>query len=177
VELQMLTVIRPGELRFGRWAEIDQGTKQWIIPGERMKMKRDHVVPLSEQALVILDKLHRFTGESDWMFPAQRRFKSEVLSEAAVNMAIKRMGFHGRHTAHGFRATFSTWANESKIFHADAIERQLAHIEQNRIRGAYNRAEFIEERTLLMQAWADFTDASRDTSKKVVPLRTMKASA
>ena len=173
IELQMLTALRPGELRNGEWPEIDWESKQWIIPGPKMKMKRDHVVPLSNQAIEWLKVLHQQTGKGDYLFPGTRG--AEVMSNATVNIAIRRLGFKGRHCAHGFRSTFSTWSNEAG-FKADPIERQLAHVEGNKTRAAYDRAKHIKERTRIMQAWADWIDVERDQTGKVVPIRREKVS-
>jgi integrase len=166
--LSLLTAVRPGELRNAEWTEFDLEDKLWIIPAEKMKMGRDHVVPLSDQAIQILLHLSTWTGLNKYLFPHRSKGR-EPMSNGTVNQALKRLGFTGRTTAHGFRSTFSTWANESGLYQRDAIERQLAHVEGNKIRGAYNRAEYLEERTLMMQVWADYVTQCADP--KVVQLK------
>ncbi len=164
--LLMLTFVRPGELRGARWEEFDLAARTWRIPGERMKMKEPHLVPLSGQALAILDALRPLTGRFDLLFPGAND-RERPISENTLNDAIrKRLGFSA--TAHGFRSTASTILNESG-FRADAIERQLAHIERNKVRAAYHRAEYLEERTKMMQWWADYLDGLKKGGK-VVPL-------
>ncbi len=163
VELQMLTFVRPGELRAALWTEFDLEECVWVIPPERMKMKRQHMVPLSTQTLAILRRLRRWTGRSKFLFP-HRSDGKKVMSEATVNTAIKRLKkgeFAGKHTAHGFRSTASTYLNELKRgdylrFKSDAIERQLSHIEPDPDKRAYDRAEHWEDRVDMMQVWADF---------------------
>lgn len=167
IELQMLTVLRPGELCHGEWTEIDLDAATWTIAAAKMKMSRPHIVPLSQQALVAIRELYQRTGNNRWMFPGTRG--AATMSGQTVNQAIKRLGFGGRHCAHGFRTTFSTWANESTSFSEDVIEYQLAHIPANKVRAAYNRAKYFDDRKRLMQAWADFTDTTRGISGKITP--------
>jgi integrase len=180
VELQMLTFVRPGELRAARWAEFDLKQGVWAIPADRMKMKREHLVPLSEQTLAALELLHRWTGRSMFLFPHRSKGKTGM-SEGTVNMAVKRLkdgAFAGRHTAHGFRSTASTYLNELKRgdyrqFNSDAIERQLSHIEPDPDKRAYDRAEHWEERIDMMQVWADFVTQCADP--KVTQFRRKEA--
>ena len=175
LNIQMMTALRPGEVRHGRWDEVDWEACQWVIPAERMKMARGHIVPLSRQVEGLLKELHKLTGGGEWMFPAAGARKHPVMSENTVNDAISRVGFQGKHTAHGFRATFKTWASECKQFLPDAVERQLAHVEGNRTKAAYDRALHLEERKRLLQAWADYTDVCRDPSSQVVVLHRKQA--
>lgn len=164
LKLLLLTWVRPGELRFARWSEFDLEGRMWRIPAERMKMKAPHVVPLSDQALAVLDELRPFTGRYELLFPGAHD-RTRPVSENTLNHAIrKRMGFAA--TAHGFRATASTILNE-RGFHPDAIERQLSHIERNKIRAAYHRSEYLPERVRMMQAWADYLDSL--TAPNVIP--------
>ncbi|HQS07631.1 MAG: integrase [Rhizobiales bacterium 24-66-13] len=155
-----LTFCRPGEIRGARWAEFDFETSVWSIPAERMKMRRPHKVPLSKQALRVLAEIRPLTGEGELVFPSIRSNK-KLLSENALNSALRRMGFtQNEMTAHGFRATASSILNE-RGFSPDVIEAALAHIDQNEIRRAYNRATYWPERVVLMQAWADMLDEFR----------------
>jgi integrase len=160
----LLTALRTTELRAARWDEIDFDRSVWTVPVERMKYRRKsaepHRVPLSKQAIAELRALHELTGDNEHglMFPGAKG-GSSVMSEATMLMAVKqRLGFGGRMTPHGFRSTFSTWAN-GKGFHRDAIERALAHVDANAVRAAYARGDFYDQRATIMQAWADQVDA------------------
>ena len=164
LRLLMLTAVRPGELRGARWAEIDADAAVWRIPGERMKMKAAHLVPLSRQALELLAAQRRISGERELVFPSPY-YPAKPLSENTLNSALARMGYKGSHSAHGFRALFSTVANECG-HDPDVIERQLAHVERNEVRAAYHRSTYLEARAALMTWWADYLDA-RKTGKVV----------
>ena len=168
LRLLMLTAVRPGELRGARWDELDLPAKRWRIPALRMKMKAEHIVPLSTQALEVIEAMRPLSGDGDLMFPSPF-YPSKPLSENTFNSALARMGYKGVATAHGFRALFSTVANECG-WDADVIERQLAHIEGNEVRAAYHRAQYLEDRTRLMQWWADFID-SKGRGDNVIPIR------
>ncbi len=159
LRLLMLTVTRPGELRGARWAEFDLEAALWTIPAERMKMRSEHKVPLPRQALEVLHAIQPLTGDSELVFPSPS-YRSKPLSENTLNSAMARMGYKGIATAHGFRALFSTVANEHDK-DADVIERQLAHIERNKVRAAYHRSAYTAERAKLMQWWADYLDTKR----------------
>jgi integrase len=157
VKLLMLTFVRTGELRGAEWAEIDLENAEWRIPADRMKMRRDHIVPLSTQAVAVLKELQYMNGKWKYVFP--NPFKPiKHMSENAVLYALYRMGYHNRATGHGFRHTASTVLNESGLFHGDVIERQLAHVQGNKVRGVYNHAEYLPERRKMMQWWADYLD-------------------
>ncbi|MGD1036404.1 MAG: site-specific integrase [Roseiarcus sp.] len=159
LHLIVLTMVRTVELRGARWDEFDLDKRVWLIPEERMKMRAPHLVPLSRQALEILDELRPITGACDLVFPG-RSDRRKPISENTLLYALYRMGYHQRATTHGFRALASTILNESGLWRPDAIERQLAHKEQNAVRAAYHRSEYLEERVRMMQWWADFLDAS-----------------
>ena len=163
VRLLVATAVRTTELRLARWSEIDTKAKLWRIPASRMKARREHLVPLAPQALELLAELRQMTGEGDLMFP--HLFEpDQPISEGTIINAIKYgCGYRGRATGHGMRSTFSTWANEQG-FHPDAIERQLAHAERDKVRSAYNSAEHLPVRKLLMDAWATFLDESERTN-------------
>ncbi|MGC4031634.1 MAG: site-specific integrase [Tepidisphaeraceae bacterium] len=154
----LLTMTRTGETRLARKEEIHLDEKIWRIPAERMKMARDHWVPLSDQALEILDEALSFGG--DYIFPSPIR-NSRPISENTILYALYDMGYRGRLTGHGFRATASTILNE-KGYHSQAIERQLAHVDRNTVRASYNHAEFLTERRQILQAWADLLDAKKN---------------
>jgi len=169
LELLMLTAVRPGELRGARWDEFDTERALWRIPAERMKMKTEHLVPLAAQALKVLDAIKPLTGSDVLVFPSPY-YPGKALSENTFNSALARMGYKGIATAHGFRALFSTVANEHG-WRADVIERQLAHEERDDVRGAYNRAQYLAERTELIQWWADHLDKLRKGAD-VIPFKT-----
>ena len=154
--LLLLTALRTKELRHAKWLDINWREKKWRIPADTSKMRREHLVPLSKQTLAILEELRKHTGDGPWLFPSQCGYRHEVMSENTINHMIHRMGYKGKIVGHGFRALFSTIANEKGNFHPDSIERQLSHVERNQVRAAYNRAEYLEERANLMQWWADW---------------------
>lgn len=156
---QAYTIVRPGELRHAEWNEIDFEEKLWRIPPEKMKMKRPHLVPLSRQALETLDFISKDRLSDKWIFPMIHR-RNEPMSEATVLAAIKRLGYTGKMTGHGFRAMASTRMNEHGWL-PDAIERQLAHIEKNAVRAAYNHAQYLDIRREMLQWWADYLDGLR----------------
>lgn len=160
LRLAPLVFVRPGELRKAEWSEFDLDGAEWRIPAERMKMRQAHIVPLSTQAVQILNELRLFTGKFDYVFPGVRS-RRRPMSENTVNAALRRLGYtKDQMTGHGFRSMASTLLNEQG-WHHDAIERQLAHQERNSIRAAYNFAEHLPERRKMMQAWADYLDSLR----------------
>lgn len=152
----LLTFVRSGELRGATWAEIDFDKAEWRIPPERMKMKEMHIVPLSKQAIEVLEQIRQHTGNREHVFPNQHHPRG-CMSENTLLYALYRMGYHSKATAHGFRSTASTTLNEHG-FKPDVIERQLAHAERNQIRAAYNHAEYMPERREMMQWWGDYVD-------------------
>ena len=153
LQFTILTAARSGEVRGATWAEIDLEKQLWLIPAERMKMKAAHAVPLSKQAIAILNRLKILHGNQPLVFPGIH-YPEKPLSDNTMLFALYRIGYHSKATVHGFRALFSTIANEAG-FNPDAIERQLAHKEKNAIRAAYHRSEYMLERIKLMQWWAD----------------------
>ncbi|MFP5479548.1 MAG: tyrosine-type recombinase/integrase [Alphaproteobacteria bacterium] len=159
LELLALLVPRPGELRQARWSEFDLAAAVWSVPAERMKMRRPHRVPLPDRALTLLKDLKALTGHTEFVLPSLVSVK-RVMSENTLNTALRRMGYGAEEmTAHGFRATFSTLANESGLWNPDAIERALAHVEANDVRRAYARGEHWEERVRMAAWWADKLEA------------------
>jgi integrase len=166
LRLLMLTPVRPGELRGALWAEFDLDVARWRIPAERMKMRTEHLVPLSREALELLRRLEARRNGSTLVFPSPY-YPGQALRENALNSALARMGYKGIATAHGFRALFSTVANECG-HDPDVIVRQLAHIERNEVRGAYHRSTYVAERATLVQRWAAYLDGKR--SGNVIPI-------
>lgn len=151
------TALRTFEARFAEWQEFDFKARLWVIPAQRMKMKVNHVVPLSDQAIKVLTDLRRLTGDGVLVFPNERK-KEKPLSENAVLYALGALGYKDKMTGHGYRTVFSTYAHESGVWRSEVIEAALAHKDKNEIRDAYNRAEYLEERRRLMQWWADEID-------------------
>ena len=161
LELLSLTFVRPGELRAAEWREFDLEAAVWEIPAGRMKMKKTHRVPLAPRALAIVKELRKLTGASKYLFPSVRSL-DRCLSENTLNAALRRMGFKNEEmTSHGFRASASSMLNECGLWHADAVERQLAHVEGDAVRRAYARAEFWEERVKMMAWWSARCDELR----------------
>lgn len=162
MRLLMLTFLRTQELRMGEWREIDFDAAEWRVPAEHMKMAKYmlpgevHIVPLSRQALELLRELHTLTGNRAHLFPNIRNPK-DCMSRTAINRAIERMGYGGEFSGHGFRSTASSMLHEMG-WNDKAIERQLAHAERNKVKAAYNHAEYMPERRKMMQAWADWID-------------------
>jgi integrase len=171
LQLAPLVFVRPGELRRAEWREFDFDAAEWRIPADKMKMRRPHRVPLSRQALAILQELRPTTGHSQWLFPSVRSVMHPI-SENTLNAALRRLGFGSDEmTAHGFRAMAATRLSEMGRWSPDAIERQLAHEEQNATRRAYTHgAEYWFERVAMMQTWADYLDELK-LAGKVIPLR------
>lgn len=160
---------RPGEIRAMQWAEINLETKQWVIPAERMKRRKEHVVPLSRQALALLEELRPLTGRRTHVFPSRTNINTPM-GQNTLGGALRKMGYDGdTMTAHGFRALASTMLYEMG-FHTDLIEKQLAHSVGSDVRRAYDRSQHIEQRTAMMQQWADYLDSLRDGAQ-VIPIR------
>lgn len=157
IGLKLLAILaqRPGEIRNAVWSEFDLQERVWSIPAAKMKMRRDHNVPLPDQAIALLDELKLMNNKSEYLFPSLRTW-TRPMSENTLNAALRRLGYSGEEmTAHGFRASFLTLANESGLWNPDAIERALAHVEKNEVRRAYARGEHWEERVKLADWWAD----------------------
>ena len=157
--LNMLTFLRSTELRGGQWNEIDFDAAVWTVPAQRMKHEKTapkppHAVPLADWTLELLAELKEITGNTPFLFPSRTKTDG-VISDATIGRIIERMGYKGRVTPHGFRSLASSVLNEQG-FNPDAIERQLAHIENNKIRAAYNRADYLTERKEFMQWYSDF---------------------
>ena len=170
LRLIALTFVRPGELRAAMWSEFDFDKSEWRIPAERMKMNEEHIVPLSRQSIEILKKAYEISGSYEYVFPGYHNCR-RPMSENTLTYAIRRrLNFDA--TAHGFRTVASTILNESG-FRPDVIERQLAHGERNKVRAAYNKAQYLGDRTDMMQWWADYLD-NQVEGRKVIPFRAKK---
>lgn len=154
MEFLILSFVRVGELRLMEWAEIDFKNKQWLIPAHKMKMNREHIVPLSDRALEILEEMKNLNKYANPCVFVGNHHKP--ISNVLLSQTMKKLGYQGIATPHGFRAMASTILNESGLFNPDAIERQLSHCEENKVRGAYNRAEYLEERQKMMQWYANY---------------------
>jgi integrase len=167
LRLLALTFVRTNELIGAEWVEVDLESGIWIIPAARMKMKTEHVVPLSRQAIEALQAVRAMSGGSRFVFAGRNLDKP--MSNNTMLFALYRLGYKGKMTGHGFRAVASTMLNEAG-FRREVIERQLAHCERDEIRGAYNRAEYLPERKEMMQRWADMLDASAPGAR-AIPLQ------
>ncbi|MCP5252351.1 MAG: tyrosine-type recombinase/integrase [Burkholderiales bacterium] len=166
LQLLTLTFVRTNELIGALWTEFDLDNALWIVPAERMKMRSEHVVPLTSRALEIINELKTIAGNSRYLLPG--RNPNKPISNNTLLFALYRLGYKGKMTGHGFRAVASTILNESG-FNPDAIERQLAHCERNEIRGAYNRAQYMPERIKMLQWWNDYIQGL-ENGASVVPL-------
>lgn len=169
LNLAPLVFVRPGELRSAHWAHVDLAGAEWRIPGSLMKMGIPHTVPLSRQAIAILEELRPYTRKSKFVFP-NLRDREKPMSENAVNAALRSIGYQNDEmTGHGYRSMASTVLNEMAAeygWSADAIERQLAHVEPNKVRAAYNYAEYLPQRREIMQHWADYLDQLADAASR-----------
>ncbi len=165
LKLMPILFPRPGELRAAEWSEFDFETAVWKVPAGRMKMRREHRIPLPAQAIAILEGLREITGQGTLLFPSVRSIDRPI-SDGTLNAALRRLGYTKEEvTAHGFRASASSLLNESGKWHPDAIERQLSHIESDEVRRAYARAEHWNERVEMMQWWADHLDSLKSHSQ------------
>lgn len=171
IEWQLHTMTRPIESATARWEDIDLENKVWVIPAERMKMKKPHTIPLTAQSLELLEFLSSIRGSSDYLFPSHRGPKNHVNSQSA-NMALKRMGFAGELVSHGLRALASTTLNE-QAFEPDVIEAALAHVDKNEVRRAYNRAEYLNRRKVMMAWWSEHIEEAK-TGRTVKRIQNLK---
>lgn len=163
LKLAPLVFVRPGELRLATWPEFNLPAAEWLIPAERTKMRREHLLPLSRQAVAILEELQPLTGYDGqgYLFPSVRT-RAKPMSENTLNKALRSLGFGKDEVcAHGFRATASTFLNESGLWSSDAVERALAHQEQNAVRRAYARGIYWDERVRMAQWWADWLESAK----------------
>lgn len=167
MKLLMLSFTRTTELIHATWDEVDFENAQWEIPAERMKMRKPHIVPLSRQAVEILKAQKEMTGQWRWVFPNQVR-PIKPMSNNTVLFAIRRLGYKGRMTGHGFRALAMTTIKEKLAWRHEVVDRQLAHAHRNSVDAAYDRAQFLPERKKMMQQWSDFIDAVASEGKVIV---------
>ena len=169
LRLAPLVFVRPGELRHAEWSEFDFDKSEWRIPAGKMKMKEQHIVPLSTQAVSVLHEIQTLTGAGRYVFPGEHTSK-RPMSENTVNAALRRMGYtKDEMTGHGFRSMASTLLHELGLPHA-VIEAQLAHGERNKVSAAYNYAKYLPERKKMMQQWADYLDKLK-AGAEVIPIR------
>jgi integrase len=169
LRLLPLVFARPGNLAKMEWSEVDLDAAEWRIPAGKMKMRDRHIVPLASQAVELLRDIHPLSGSGRYVFPADRRRLNESMSRETLGATLRRLGFKGEMTAHGFRATASTILHEQG-FHSEMIERQLAHAERNAVKAAYCHAEYLPERRRMMQAWADYLNSLK-AGAAVIPFR------
>lgn len=170
---QLLTLTRPSEASDTRWQEIDLDAREWRIPAERMKMKRAHIVPLSVQALAVLELMRPLSSQREYVFSSRIK-PLQPMSSQTVNAALKRAGLGGILVSHGMRSIASTALNEQG-FPPDVIEAALAHVDKNEVRRAYNRSDYLEQRRPMMQWWADFVKAADNGSLLESGIRGLKA--
>jgi integrase len=172
IEWQLHTMARPNEAAGARWDEIDLKNNLWTLPPERMKKRREHRIPLTEQMLALLDVMQPISGHREYVFPSDRDPKKPCNSQTA-NMAIKRMGFAGRLVSHGLRSLASTTLNEQG-FERDLVEAALAHVDDNQVRSAYNRTDYLERRTPMMCWWSEHIEEAAQGSLSVTGIKQLK---
>lgn len=172
LEWQLHTMTRPAEASGARWDEINWEEKVWTIPAERMKKRREHRIPLTEQMLALLEVMKPISGHRDFIFPSDRDPKKPCNSQTA-NMALKRMGFAGRLVSHGLRSLASTTLNEQG-FDPDLVEAALAHVDDNQVRSAYNRTDYLERRRPMMSWWSEHIEEAAKGSLSVTETRHLK---
>ncbi|MCP9270084.1 tyrosine-type recombinase/integrase [Xenorhabdus sp. XENO-1] len=165
LRMLILTGVRPGELRKAEWSEIDLDKAVWTIPAEKMKMRRTHVVPLSEQVIALLKQIYPISGSYQYVFPSRTDYRNH-LSDMALNTMIRRMGYAGLATGHGFRHTMSTILHDQN-YNTAWVEKQLAHVDKNSIRGTYNHAQYLDGRREMLQWYADYMEALENGSNVV----------
>ena len=157
MKLMLLTFVRTKELIEATWDEIDFERKRWVIPAERMKMGKEHIVPLADQVIEILKEQKEIAGKWPHLFPSPNKPRQSI-SNNTILVALKRMGYQGRMTGHGFRALAMSTIKERLGYRHEVVDRQLAHVPKSKIDRAYDRARFLDERTVMMQEWADYID-------------------
>ncbi len=166
IKLLMLTFVRTGELIAAKWDEIDFEAAEWIIPAERMKMRRPHIVPLAKQAIAILKDMRELNGRREWVFASQAQPRQHM-SNGTILKALERLGYKGRMTGHGFRALAMSTIKEKLGYRHEVVDRQLAHAPANKVDAAYDRARFLDDRRKMMQEWADYLDKTATHGKVI----------
>lgn len=169
LKLTMWTALRPGVVASARWDEIDLEAGEWHIGANRMKSKHDHIAPLPRQAVEMLRELHALTGAGTFVFPSPAQQRTPHVNRDSLSAALRRMGFRGKHSTHGFRGTLRTIGRERLGFDVDVLEAQLAHAKKGDVQKAYDRTTFDEPRREAMQKWADYLDALKSEAK-VIPM-------
>ncbi|ABM03398.1 phage integrase family protein [Psychromonas ingrahamii 37] len=172
IEWQLHTMTRPSESAGAKWEEIDIEAKTWTIPPERMKKRREHVVPLTDQALTLLETMRPISGHREYLFPSDRNPRTHANSETA-NTALRRMNFGGRLVSHGLRSIASTTLNEQG-FEADLVEAALAHVGDNQVRNAYNRTDYLERRRPMMYWWSEHIEKASQGNLSVTGFKSLK---
>lgn len=175
LRMMLLTFVRTGELRHARWEEIDFDEAEWVIPAEKMKMRRPHIVPLAKQTIRILKELYELNGHREWVFPGIVNPRN-VISNNTILGALARLGYKGKATGHGFRALAMTAIKEKLGYRHEVVDRQLAHAQKNKVDAAYDRAQFLDERRKMMQHWADYIDAIENQNGNIIVGKFGKAS-
>lgn len=173
IEWQLLTLTRPSEAVGAKWEEINLDKKLWSIPAERMKMDRPHNIPLSPQAIKILEIMKSINHKSEFVFPTARPPYNKPMSSQTANMAIKRMGYKDKLVAHGLRALASTALNEQG-FNYDVIESALSHVDKNAVRRAYNKAKYEHQKRIMLDWWGDFVEQASQGNVSLSGNRNLK---
>ena len=173
IEWQLLTMTRPSEAVSAKWQEIDLNNCLWVIPAEKMKMRREHTITLNKQAMALLSIMKPISGHREHIFPSLKPPYSTPMSSQTANMAIKRMGYKDKLVAHGLRALASTILNEQG-FDPNVIEAALAHVDSNSVRRAYNRATYLEQRRIMLDWWGDFVEQASKGSVSLSGIRNLK---
>jgi integrase len=166
IKFLMLTFVRTGELIAAKWDEFNFEEAEWIIPAERMKMRKAHIVPLAKQSLVILQEMKKLNGKREWVFASQAQPRQHMSNNTILH-ALGRLGYQGRMTGHGFRALAMSTIKEKIGYRHEVVDRQLAHAPANKVDAAYDRARFLDERRKMMQEWADYLDRVATQAKVV----------
>lgn len=161
IRLLMMLFMRKKEIRYAEWSHIDLKAGLWTVPADNTKKRREQAYPLPRQAVAILKELHIYTGAGKYVFSTGKRIKDAPLGISTINSVITRIGYHGNMTPHGFRALATSWLDEQG-YNRQAIERQLSHLEQGQTNQAYHRADYMEERREMLQAWADYLDSIKE---------------
>ena len=173
IEWQLLTMTRPNEAVGAKWQEIDLDNCLWVIPAEKMKMRREHTITLNKQAMAILSIMKPISGHREHIFPSMKPPYTTPMNSSTANMAIKRMGYKDKLVAHGLRALASTALNEQG-FNYDVIESALSHVDKNAVRRAYNKAEYEQQKRIMLDWWGDFVEQASQGNVSLSGNRNLK---